>query len=130
MPVVWNLKKWLALERDIYRPVELQTLIRKQTGVDLTIQTISNLINGTPSALRLQTIQVLCNALDCNLSDFCNVLPDTAKTQHRERKVAGDKPRRLYGSKSRPRSQSQDPESMFPDPLDYTDIKKDKSDTG
>src|SRR5258708_5439792 len=77
MPVVWNLKKWLALERDIYRPSELQAVLSEKAGVQLSIQALSALINGTPSALRFQTVQALCNALQCELSDFCRVLPDS-----------------------------------------------------
>lgn len=112
MPVVWNLKKWLAVERDIYRPSEVQALLVERAGVELSLQAVSALINGTPSALRLQTIQALCNALDCKLSDFCDVLPDDAQGKHKRRKVAGEAPVRLYGS----RAPSKDAGSIFPDP--------------
>lgn len=120
MPIVWNLKKWLAMERDIYRPSELQLLLAQKAGVELSIQAISSLINGKPNALRLQTIQALCNALDCKLSDFCEVLPDSAKEQQKQRKVAGDTPVRLYGTKE----QANNRESIFPDPHQYTETKK------
>jgi len=116
MPVVWNLKKWLAVERDIYRPVELQTLLAEKAGVQLSLQAISALINGKPNALRLQTIQALCNALECELCDFCNVLPDTAQDQKKSRKVAGGAPIRLYGAKA---ASSANKESAFPDPHKY-----------
>ncbi len=114
MPIVWNLKKWLAVERDIYRPSELQTLLKEKAGVDLSLQSISALINGKPSALRFQTIQALCNALDCKLSDFCDVLPETMKEQ-RQRKTANGDPIRLYGTKEVHESA----ESIFPDPHQY-----------
>ncbi len=120
MPLVWNLKKWLAVERDIYRPSELQMLLAEKAGVELSIQAISALINGKPNALRLQTIQALCNALDCKLSDFCEVLPDTAKEQQKQRKVASGTPVRLYGTKEQAKNQ----ESIFPDPHQYTETKK------
>jgi LacI family transcriptional regulator len=76
MPVQWNLKQWLAVNRQIYRPSELQTLLEEKTGVQLSLQAISSLLNNVPNALRLSTVQALCNALDCTLSDFCQVLPD------------------------------------------------------
>jgi putative transcriptional regulator len=126
MPIVWNLKKWLAVERDIYRPSELQALLAEKVGVQLSIQALSTLINGTPNALRLQTIQALCNALDCKLSDFCEVLPDTAKEQQKQRKVVGNMPMRLYGSKE----QSKNQESIFPDPHQYTETKKEQRKKG
>ena len=120
MPIVWNLKKWLAVERDIYRPSEVQTLLAEKAGVQLSLQAVSALINGKPNALRLQTIQALCNALNCKLSDFCEVLPDSANEQQKQRKVAGDAPVRLYG----PKEQTKNPESIFPDPHHYTESKK------
>jgi DNA-binding Xre family transcriptional regulator len=119
MPILWNLKKWLALERDIYRPSQLQALLAEKAGVQLSLQAISTLINGTPNALRLQTIQALCNALDCKLSDFCEVLPETEKAQQKERKVANRTPVRLYGSKEPASNQ----ESLFPDPRRYQETE-------
>ncbi len=116
MPIIWNLKKWLAVERDIYRPVDLQTLLSEKAGMKLSLQAISSLINGKPSALRLQTIQALCNALDCKLSDFCEVIPDSPKQQRTYSTGAGDEPQQLYGSQKKP----QQLESIFPDPHQYT----------
>lgn len=115
MPIVWKLKKWLAAERDIYRPSELQVLLAEKAGVEISLQAVSALINGTPNALRLQTIQALCNALDCELQDFCSVLPDSQQEQQKQRKVAGERPVRLYGSKEPVKSE----ESIFPDPHQY-----------
>jgi DNA-binding Xre family transcriptional regulator len=115
MAIVWNLKKWLAVERDIYRPSELQALLARKAGVQLSLQAISALINGKPNALRLQTIQALCNALDCKLSDFCDVLPDTAKERQKHRNVAGGPPVQLYGGKETSKNQ----EGIFPDPHQY-----------
>ena len=123
MPISWNLKKWLAVERDIYRASELQVLLAERADVLLSLQAVSALINGTPSALRLQTIQALCNALDCKLSDFCDVLPDTAReARHKQRKVAGAEPARLYGGKEKAKR----PASIFPDPRQFASSKKPK----
>src|SRR5205814_6483742 len=97
MPVVWNLKKWLAVEHDIYRPSELQTLLAEKANVRLSLQAVSTLLNNKPSALRLQTIQALCNALQCNLSDFCEVSPDSSNRQQKLRPRAT--PVGLYGAK-------------------------------
>jgi len=119
MPVVWNLKKWLATERDIYRPSELQAVLTEKAGIQLSLQAIASLLKGTPNALRLQTIQALCNALDCKLSDFCDVLPDTAAQQRKQRKVAGSTPRRLYGGKRPEAEHHEDSDMPFPDPRNY-----------
>ncbi len=126
MPIVWNLKKWLAMERDIYRPSELQALLIEKAGVQLSLQAVSALLNGKPNALRLQTIQALCNALNCELQDFCRVLPDSEGEQQKRRKVAGDTPVRLYGSKEHAKSE----ESIFPDPHQYQETKKQQQGKG
>ncbi len=121
MPIIWNLKKWLAVEHDIYRPSELQALLAEKAGVQLSLQALSSLLNSKPNALRLQTIQALCNALDCKLSDFCEVLPDASKEQQKRRKAVGETPVRLYGSKE----QAHKPESIFPDPHLYAEQQQD-----
>jgi LacI family transcriptional regulator len=98
MPVQWNLKQWLAINRQIYRPSELQSLLEEKTGVQLSLQAISSLLNNVPNALRLSTVQALCNALDCTLSDFCQVLPDQLFA---EGPAFGEVvPHHLYGSDS------------------------------
>lgn len=79
MPVQWNLKQWLAVKHQIYRPSELQPLLEEKAGLQLSLQAISSLLNNVPNALRLSTIQALCNALDCTLSDFCEVVPDLSE---------------------------------------------------
>jgi DNA-binding Xre family transcriptional regulator len=113
--VKWNLKKWLAVNHDIYRPSELQALLVERVGVQLSLQALSALINNKPHALRIQTIQALCDALNCKLSDFCDILPDPRKAQlYQLRKVAGSTPSRLYGGKTL--SEIADKEEIFPDP--------------
>ncbi len=36
-------------------------------------------MNKKPKMLRLETIEVLCTALDCDLKNFCNVTPGKFK---------------------------------------------------
>jgi DNA-binding Xre family transcriptional regulator len=116
MAIIWNLKKWLAVNRDIYRASELQLLLAEKVGVRLSLQAISTIINGQPSALRLQTIQAICTALDCKLSDFCDVLPDVQGL--RKQKKAAAHPLPLYGGKRKE-------DSPFPDPRVF--VSKGKS---
>jgi DNA-binding Xre family transcriptional regulator len=105
MPVIWNLKKWLAVEHDIYRPSELQAVLAERADVHLSLQAISTLINGKPQALRMSTVQALCDALNCKLSDFFDVLPETsAEQRQQERQAAGSKRTASVGR------------NVFPDP--------------
>jgi DNA-binding Xre family transcriptional regulator len=127
MPVKWNLKKWLALERDIYRPSELQAVLAEKAGVHLSLQAISTLVNGTPSSIRFQTIQALCDALDCSLSDFCDVVPHTSQEKQKKLKVVGDTPKRLYGGSKDNEKKS---ESLFPDPNEFVDRREKRQNNG
>ena len=83
MAVQWTLRKWLAAERGIYRATDLQRLILEQTGVHLSVQSVSSLMIRPPKAIRFRTIQPLCTALRCQLSDFCVVLPDEPQAGER-----------------------------------------------
>jgi DNA-binding Xre family transcriptional regulator len=130
MAIVWNLKKWLAVERNVYRPSELQTLLAEKAGVHISLQALSALINGQPNALRMQTVQAICNALDCKLSDFCDVLPDSGQETQRQRKTAGGSPRALYGSKAEGRKKEANKDSIFPDPQQFVPSKAKKSEEG
>jgi DNA-binding Xre family transcriptional regulator len=117
MSLTWNLKKWLAVERNIYRPSELRAVISEKAGVHISLQSLSALINGQPDALRLQTVQTLCNALECNLSDFCEVRPDSPAD--RPKRKGDGSPIRLYGSPAPSPAPEKPSGSPFPDPRDF-----------
>ena len=76
MPFRWKLRAYLAIHHDIYRPSELQRVLEDQAGVTMSIQALSSLLHNPPAGLRLATMQALCNALQCRMSDFCDVVPD------------------------------------------------------
>lgn len=89
MAILWNLKRWLAVERDIYRPSELQARIAERTGYYLSLPAVSALMNRTPDGLRLRTIQALCRSLDCRLSDFFDITPEgVSESQARDQGTA------------------------------------------
>lgn len=111
MPVIWSLKKWLAVEHDIYRPSELQALLAERVDVHLSLQAISTLINSTPQALRMSTVQALCNALNCKVSDFFDVAPDVMKEQKTRRKAVGDDKTHISGNRLKAGNAN-----TFPDP--------------
>jgi putative transcriptional regulator len=126
MPVIWNFKKWLAIERDIYRPSELQEILAEKTGIQLSHQAISALMNGKPNGIRFQTMQAICNALECNICDFFSIQPDTPNELQKKRKVVGDAPMRLYGHKEKTINE----ESIFPDPHQYTNKEETQQNRG
>lgn len=80
MSVVWNLRRELLLRKNLHRPIDFQALLTEQ-GFPLVLPAVCSLVNGTPKALRLSTMQAICNALDCQLSDYCVVAPDVGASR-------------------------------------------------
>ncbi len=118
MPVIWNLKKWLVVEHNIYRPVDLQKLIEEKAGVKLSLQAISSLINNQPSGIRFKTIEALCDALDCQLSDFCDVIPHSPQEKKKRlEKITKAEP--IYGKSQQSIDKTNKEDSIFPDPNQY-----------
>lgn len=108
MPIQWTLKKWLAVEHDIYRPSELRERILERTGVALSHQAVSDLVRRPPKALKLSTMEVLCTTFQCALSDFCQVLPGKPKPGRLKRPYAA------HGKRRRERAVT-----AFPAPSDF-----------
>jgi DNA-binding Xre family transcriptional regulator len=117
--IVWNFRIWLAKEHEIFSPAQLQKVLVTRAGVRLSLQALSSLMKNRPGALRFQTMQAICNALNCRLSDFCQMTPDVHELG---RLNAGD-PKRLYGSLSKDISK----ERFYPDPSEYFPIRKRRS---
>jgi DNA-binding Xre family transcriptional regulator len=116
MPIQWNLKRWLALERDITRPTQLQRLLRERAGVELSLQAVMKLMKGTPRKLTLQTMQALCDALDCDLNDFLRVRADPLR---RVVPMNAGQPRRLHGRRAAHAPAEVLGESPYPDPGEF-----------
>ena len=64
MGLIWTLKKTMVLRRDLYRPSDLRAALAEHAGVRLSLPAIGSLINKQPEALRLRTIQAICNTLN------------------------------------------------------------------
>jgi LacI family transcriptional regulator, galactose operon repressor len=75
MAVRWTLRKWLAVTHDVYRTADLRRRILEATGVDLSAPALGAMMRETPRALRFSTIEAICTTFQCQLSDFCQVIP-------------------------------------------------------
>jgi putative transcriptional regulator len=75
MSFYWNLRREMLLRKNVHRPVDLQALLTEH-GLPLSLPAVCALIKQTPRSLHLSTIQIVCNALGCNLSDLCVMKPD------------------------------------------------------
>ncbi len=108
MPIQWTLKKWLAVEHDIYRPSELRERILERTSVALSHQAVSDLLRRPPKSLKVSTMEILCTTFQCALSDFCQVVPGKAKLGRLKR------PYVAHGKRRRERAVV-----AFPSPADF-----------
>lgn len=100
MSFYWNLRRELFLRKNIHRPVDLQALLSEH-GLPRSLPAVCALLKRPPESLRLQTMQVICNALGCNLNDFCVMEPD---------------PKGCGLNRSEP---SDIPDGEFPDPFQF-----------
>jgi DNA-binding Xre family transcriptional regulator len=109
MAVHWHLRSYLATKHGIYTARALQRKITETTGTIISLQNLCNYLNVKPSLLRLDTVELFCTALQCELSEFCRVSPG--------------KPRRAQGGpkklsyKNAPLSKRS--VHQFPDPKEY-----------
>lgn len=87
MILIWKLREWLKAEREIKEAVEVSRIIRQRTGYIISPQAVCDLFND-PKMLRLETMKALCEAFDCRLSDFCEVLSTGASRRHAKRAQA------------------------------------------
>jgi DNA-binding Xre family transcriptional regulator len=75
MPLIWKLKRVMVLQKDWHRASDLQAALAK-CGLRMSLTSCCALVNKTPEALRVPTLEALCKALNCRLSDFCQIEPD------------------------------------------------------
>jgi putative transcriptional regulator len=82
MPATWNLRSFLK-ERGFNHASEISRIVFEQTGYQLSIQAVCDLLNAQPKMIRLETIQALCDAFYFRLSDVLEVVP-TASQKRRK----------------------------------------------
>ena len=75
MAISWKLKTYLSITHSIYTLVDLQKKIALKTGFIISSQNLGNIVNHRPKQIRLETIEIICSALDCKLDDFLEIKP-------------------------------------------------------
>lgn len=107
MAINWKLKTYLAIKHSIYSATELKKKIYRKTGIIISTQQLCNIINK-PSMVRLSTMEIICTALQCQLSDFLQIIGKKNKKPENSRKLS------YKNTPLRKRAQIR-----FPDPKDY-----------
>ncbi len=110
MAIQWRIRALIAQRFQIYRLTEIQEKIIDRTGVKISLQQLSEIVNKRPKSLKLSTMEIICTALDCKLSDFCEVMPSQSIAKKRK-KIRKLSPSNVPISKRNIRE--------FPDPNDY-----------
>jgi DNA-binding Xre family transcriptional regulator len=87
--VKWNLR-WVAARQDIWRPTDLLAAFRR-VGFHPSLSKVSALWGGTPVTVRLEDLDLICQALGCTVADLLEAEPAaTAGGEESEpRAVAG-----------------------------------------
>ena len=105
--IKWRLKSFLSEKKQIYSVTELQKHIVKKTGVVISLANLCKLVNGTPSMLRLSTIEIICSSLECDLQSILQITPKKMNPEKRRKLSFKNTPKSKIGLKN------------FPNPSDY-----------
>ena len=73
MPTKWKLRELLK-ERGVKSASEISRSL-EESGHQLSVQAVCDLLNRQPKMIRLDTIEAICNAFYIPLSEFLEVLP-------------------------------------------------------
>jgi len=76
MAFTWTLRELVATKFGIDKPADLHRLLTERTNLKITVQAVGLLLSKPPEALRIPTMQALCTALNCKLSDFASITSD------------------------------------------------------
>jgi DNA-binding Xre family transcriptional regulator len=107
LAIHWRLKTHLA-NQGVYSATQLQRKIVDKTGVLISIQNLCNYLNEKPKTLRLHTMELICTALECELTAFCEVKGGTKKLAEVKKLAYGNTPHAKRAVK------------QFPDPNEYS----------
>ncbi|MFB8760576.1 helix-turn-helix domain-containing protein [Streptomyces nigra] len=69
----WNLR-WVAARQDIWRPTDLLAAFRR-VGFSPSLSKVSALWGGTPVTVRLEDLDLICQALGCTVADLLEAEP-------------------------------------------------------
>ena len=110
MAIHWRLRTYLATRHGLFSAVDLQKKVTQATGVIISVQNLRAYMNEKPTLIPLKTIELLCTALQCELSDFCEVKPQPQIT-------GKPTPKKLsfHNTPLKKRATGQ----LFPDPTHY-----------
>lgn len=79
MAIHWKLKQYVRDKHSLFKLKDLQQHIEEKTSIVVSLQHLSDLVRGCPKSIRLQTMEILCSALNCTLNDLVTIEPSKRK---------------------------------------------------
>lgn len=118
--MTWRLREFLA-ERGYKRATHIQRIIAERTGQHLCIQAVCDLLNKEPKMLRIETMQLLCDAFYCKLSDFCDVVPQATSREVKRKQNSHATAKRVESKRAIAKGARINYADFFPDAHQYAD---------
>lgn len=112
MAIHWRLRTYLATQHGIFSAVELQKKVTQSTGIIISVQNLRAYLNQKPKLIPLKTMELICSALQCELSAFCEIKPQPRVARSTEPKKLS-----FHNTPINKRISAQ----QFPDPKHYND---------
>jgi len=86
----WNLRM-AAAERGIWKSTELRRMLA-DAGLEISAGKMSALWTGTPTTVRLEDLDVICEVLDCETSKLLIREPGRVAARRAANTATGDQP--------------------------------------
>jgi putative transcriptional regulator len=86
--IKWKLKQ-IMVDKGLWTGQELLDLLESKAGVIISHTAVMQLIKSEPKAIRFQTLEALCTALECSPWDLIEYKPSQTKKQI-SANIAGD----------------------------------------
>ena len=103
--IKWKLKQ-VMVDKGLWTGQELLDLLENKAGIIVSHTTVMQLIKQQPKAIRLQTLEALCVALDCSPWDLIEYKPSQIKSIGNVQAVGGTgEAIRPYARKSRSKAE-------------------------
>lgn len=96
MQIKWRLRM-TAAQREVWTGAELRRLLAERAGLEMSSASISALLNGQPSQIKLNTLAALCTALGCTPNDLIEIDVTPVDSASQMKKESADPPKAARG---------------------------------
>ncbi|WAH35195.1 helix-turn-helix domain-containing protein [Alicyclobacillus dauci] len=107
--IKWKLREVMA-SKGVWTGQELLDRLEQRAGIIISHTAVMQLIKQEPKAIRFQTLEAICVALDCTPMDLIEYHPSATKSKGIQ--AVGEGPIRPY---ARSKKDTNKVDSLFPD---------------